>query len=115
MLALKPYWENPLYGILEGAMETSASFEARSAPLPYSTTGEQRSRDEPSGSKAMGLYLEAACKRKLWEQIPGKHSSARPSIINVIEAVRLCAFAPPSSSLDRHRIVVFPRSMNNPG
>jgi S-adenosylmethionine:tRNA ribosyltransferase-isomerase len=32
------YWENPLSGILEGATETSASFEARSAPVPYSTT-----------------------------------------------------------------------------
>jgi len=36
-LALKPYWENPPYGILEGAMETSASYEARSAPSSYST------------------------------------------------------------------------------
>jgi ppGpp synthetase/RelA/SpoT-type nucleotidyltranferase len=27
---------NPPYGILEGAMETPASFEARSAPLRYS-------------------------------------------------------------------------------
>ena len=31
--------ENPPYGILGEAMETSASFEARSAPLPYPTTG----------------------------------------------------------------------------
>jgi hypothetical protein len=39
MLALKPYLgENSPYGILEGTMETSASFEARSAPSPYSTT-----------------------------------------------------------------------------
>src|SRR4029434_1542127 len=29
--------ENPPYGILGRAMETSASFEARSAPLPYPT------------------------------------------------------------------------------
>ena len=29
--------ENPPYGILGEAMETSASFEARSAPLPYPT------------------------------------------------------------------------------
>ena len=29
--------ENPPYGILEGTMETSASFEARSAPSSYST------------------------------------------------------------------------------
>ncbi|PYV07226.1 MAG: hypothetical protein DMG07_29300, partial [Acidobacteria bacterium] len=37
MLVLKPYRENPPYGILEGVMETSASFEAWSAPLPHST------------------------------------------------------------------------------
>jgi hypothetical protein len=29
--------ENPPYGILGGTMETSASFEARSAPLSYPT------------------------------------------------------------------------------
>jgi hypothetical protein len=31
---------------------------------PGLLTIKQRSRDEPSGSKAMGLYLEAACKPK---------------------------------------------------
>jgi hypothetical protein len=35
-------------------------------------TVKQRSSDEPSGSKAMGLYLEAACKPKVLEQIPEK-------------------------------------------
>ena len=30
--------ENPPYGILGGVVETSASFEARSAPPPYPTT-----------------------------------------------------------------------------
>jgi hypothetical protein len=35
--ALKPYWENPPYGILGRAMETSASCEARYAPLLYPT------------------------------------------------------------------------------
>ena len=30
--------ENPPYGILGGTMETSASFEARSAPSSYPTT-----------------------------------------------------------------------------
>ena len=35
--ALKPYRENPPYGILGRAMETSASFEARSAPSSYPT------------------------------------------------------------------------------
>ena len=62
----------------------------------------------------MGHYLEAACKRKFWSRYLGNNSSARPSIINVIEAARLYAFAPPSSSLDRHCVVVFARNMNNP-
>jgi len=62
----------------------------------------------------MGHYLEAACKRKFWSRYLGNNSSARPSIINVIEAARLYAFAPPSSSLDRHCVVVFAQNMNNP-
>ncbi len=47
--------------------------------------------------------------------MPVYNSSAWPSIINVTEAVRLCAFAPPSSSLDRHTVGVFPQSVNIPG
>ena len=47
----------------------------------------------------MGLYLEVACKPKFWSRHLVNKSSAGPSILNVIEAVRLCAFAPPSSSL----------------
>jgi hypothetical protein len=43
-----------------------------------------------------------------------KHSNAQPSTINVTEPVRLCAFAPPRSSLDRQSVIVFPRSVNNP-
>ena len=35
--ALKPYWGKPAVRILGRAMETSASFEARYAPLPYPT------------------------------------------------------------------------------
>jgi hypothetical protein len=35
--ALKPYWGKPAVRNFRGAMETSASFEARSAPLPYPT------------------------------------------------------------------------------
>lgn len=35
--ALKPYRVNPLYGIFGEVMETSATFEARSAPCPYPT------------------------------------------------------------------------------
>jgi hypothetical protein len=49
----------------------------------------------------MGLHLEAVCKFKFWSRYLVKNSISRPSIINVIEAVRLCAFAPPGSSLDR--------------
>jgi hypothetical protein len=76
-------------------------------------TGKQRSRDEPSGSKAVGLYLEAACKPKFWSRYRVNNSRAGPSVINVIEAVRLCAFAPPSSSLDRHGIgFPFTRSLS---
>jgi len=37
--ALKPYWGNPPYGIPGRAMETSASYEARSAPSLYPTAG----------------------------------------------------------------------------
>ena len=35
--ALEFYPTNPTYGILGEAVETSASFEARTAPLPYPT------------------------------------------------------------------------------
>ena len=62
----------------------------------------------------MGLCLEAACKPKFWSDLRN-NSSLQPSTIIVIEAVRLCAFAPPRSPLDRHSVVVFPRSMNNLG
>jgi hypothetical protein len=63
----------------------------------------------------MDLYLEAACQSKIWSRCLLNNSSALANIINVIEPVRFCAFAPPSSSLDRHPVVVFPRSVNNPG
>ena len=43
--ALKPYRENPPYGILGRAMETSASFESRYAPLPYPNLTCPRSLD----------------------------------------------------------------------
>ena len=43
--------ENPPYGILGGTMETSASFEARSAPSSYPTA---------SQSGFAGLSAEAA-------------------------------------------------------
>ena len=62
----------------------------------------------------MGLYLEAACKLKIWSRKLVNNSSERPSIVNVIEAVHLYAFAPPSSSLDLCRVVAFSSSKNNP-
>jgi hypothetical protein len=55
----------------------------------------------------MGLCLEVACKRKIWSRCLLNNASVLPSITNVIETVRLYAFAPPSSSLDRHSVVVF--------
>jgi hypothetical protein len=63
----------------------------------------------------MGLWLEAAGKRKIWSKCLLNNSSAQPSITNVIETVRLGAFAPPASSLDRHSVVGFLRSVNHPG
>jgi hypothetical protein len=44
--------ENPPYGISGEAMETSASFEARSAPLPYPTASSVRT-DLCGGRSAM--------------------------------------------------------------
>ena len=46
-----------------------------------------------------GLCLEAARKPKFWSEYLGNNLNAWPSTVNVIEAVRLCAFAPPSSPL----------------
>ena len=59
----------------------------------------------------MGLCLEVAFRPKFWSGYLENNSSARPSTVIVIEAVRLCAFAPPSSPLNRHWVVFFPRSI----
>jgi hypothetical protein len=42
--AFQPYWENPPYGMIGRIEETSASFEARSAPRSYPTIGDIRPR-----------------------------------------------------------------------
>jgi len=63
----------------------------------------------------MSLCLGAACKLCYWSECLGKNASAEPSTKDDIEAVRLCAFTPPDSSLDRHSVVVFPLTMNNAG
>jgi hypothetical protein len=38
----QPYWGKSAYGMIEGIVETSASFEARSAPRSYSPAGAAR-------------------------------------------------------------------------
>ena len=63
----------------------------------------------------MTLCLGAACKLSYWSECLGKNAGAEPSTKDGIEAVRLCAFTPPGSSLDRHSVVVFPLTMNNAG
>src|SRR5437667_1359719 len=52
---------------------------------------------------------------ELLQRMPGKNASAEPSTRDGIEAVRLCAFTPPGSSLDRHSVVVSPLTMINAG
>lgn len=48
------------------------------------------------------------------ERTPGKDASAEPSTKDGVEAVRFCAFSPPSSLLDRQSVVAFlPLIMNN--
>ena len=46
------------------------------------------------------------------ERTSGKNASGKPSTKDGIEAVRLCAFTPPGSPLDRHSVVVFSLTMN---
>jgi hypothetical protein len=73
-------------------METSASFEARSAPLPYSTTVRQRSRTvSRSGSMAMGLYLEAAFESRARRMAEPRCAQLWPSTGQII--VALCSHA----------------------
>jgi hypothetical protein len=57
--------ENPPYGILGETMETSASFEARSAPSSYPTTGRQSSMKEKKGvaNRLASSLAEAAARR----------------------------------------------------
>jgi hypothetical protein len=43
----------------------------------------------------MSLYLGAACKLNLWNERLGKSASSDSSTKDGIEAVRLCAVAPP--------------------
>src|SRR5713101_1921732 len=58
--------ENPPYGMIGGTVETSASFEARYAPLSYPTAGgDQRwsslPRQLPETAFEVGKLLNGAC------------------------------------------------------
>lgn len=70
----------------------------------------------------MGLYLGAAFRLRwtglpveLVERTPEKSTSAEPRTKDVIKAVRLSAFTPPSSPVARHRVIAFPWTMVNVG
>jgi hypothetical protein len=60
MPALKPYRGKPAVRNFRGGMETSASFEARSAPSSYPTNVLARFRRGPWGTNPLGL-LDIAC------------------------------------------------------
>jgi hypothetical protein len=78
-------------------------------------SGQRKSwRSKPSGVKAMGLCLGAACKLSLLSERLGKMRIAESSAKDGIEAVRLCAFTPPGSPLQRRSVVGFPLRMNHP-
>jgi hypothetical protein len=55
----------------------------------------------------MGLCLGTAHKPHLWSDHLEKMRNANPSTKDGIEPVRLGAFAPPGSALDRHSLVFF--------
>jgi hypothetical protein len=49
------------------------------------------------------------------ERTPGKNAIVESSTEEGIEAVRLGAFAPPASPLERHSVVALTVPMNEPG
>src|SRR5215467_10074292 len=48
--------ENPPYGMIEGIVETSASFEARSAPRSYSTAGGGQQMTVPTAIETIWIF-----------------------------------------------------------
>ena len=66
-------------------------------------------------SEAKSAYALMGLQIEFVERTPGKNASGESSTKDVIEAVRLGVFTPPGSPFDRHSVVVFPLSMNNPG
>jgi hypothetical protein len=92
-------------------METSASFEARSAPSSHSTPGDSDRGASPPERRQRGCAL---CSLREEFQI----ADLRFQICHLRFAIyhpEGAAFAPPGSLLDRHSVVVSPRSMNNAG
>ena len=67
-------------------------------------------RNEDKQACALERFASTVVKRT-----PGKIVSKESSTRDVIEAVRLGVFTPPGSRVDRHSVLVFPLSMNNPG
>ncbi len=89
MPAFQPYWENPPYGMIGGIEETSASFEARSAPRSYptnyganlicakadvarSSTGTERYCRENPGSDVVPMSATGHATIYSWECIGNK-------------------------------------------
>jgi len=64
LLDRNDYKKYPPYGILGGAMETSASFEARSAPSSYPTTFKIGNSGRPPAASAAG-DIPGHCLRNL--------------------------------------------------
>jgi len=75
---------------------------------------QQRSMRNPSGAKAKRLCLEAASEAICCE-ITREKAIIVPSTEHDDETIGADAFAPPGFHLDRHSVVRFPGSMNNPG
>ena len=75
--------------------------------LPAARRDYSGSRGEPSGAKAMGLYLGATPQTESVAHTPEKNATGESSTKDDIETVRLCAFAPPDSPLRSKRCVGF--------
>jgi hypothetical protein len=94
-LALKPYWENRCTEFLGEAMETPASFEARSAPSPYPTATAAPRKEHA------GPYSTRRRCRSMMHAAHGRlHSAARAGLVGpppLAGAARPSRGAPSSS------------------
>jgi hypothetical protein len=99
--------------VLQAANSWPISFPHASTPGLFTGDGDRRA--SPPERRQMGMCLGAACMTKFCSGRLGKSASRGSSTKDFIEAVRLDVFTPPGSPFDRHSVVVFPLSMNNPG